>query len=418
MALTLLALSLLAFLALAVHRSAWLGVIAVALALPGSAQAQIRQPILTEQWSGWEDLGGALFKSPACVSSQSNRTDCFAVQLNGVIGTRQWAQNTWSNWSNVNGVVPDSFSSSRLECMSWGPDHVDCFARRDGDDALFRRTFDAGYDSGWEALGGVLTSDPSCVSTAARHLDCFGRGVDGQLYRNSFNGDIWSGWSALGGQLLDRTKPSCVVFRGGIFCITVFTDSRIQVYEVLASGGAAITHPPIGNMAQPIAAGTDPSFRCVVAPSYDVQTSRIECFAPMLSSQPTLGRWEFDGNSWGISNTGFITGGMLSYDWDCVAQQGERVDCIDLIGHPSSTSTSLPITSITMRHLKLDFLPSANWQNVPLTTPSGAGFPVFLRCTSWGSQRLDCFAAGAGLSGTHLLHAWLSLQLVRRLRHP
>ncbi|MBI3438807.1 MAG: hypothetical protein HY054_09220 [Proteobacteria bacterium] len=405
-----LAASLLALLVIAVRRSAWL-VLGLAFALPGAATAQIHQPLMIEQWSGWEDLGGALFRGPACTSSQSNRIDCFAVQYGGVIGTRQWAQNTWSAWANVNGVVADSFFSSRPECMSWGPDHVDCFVFRDGDGVPFRRTFHAGFDTGWEALGGALTSAPSCVSTVLRHLDCFGRGGDGQLYRNSFNGDIWSGWSALGGQLLDRTKPSCVVFRGGIVCVTVFTDSRIQVYQV-GSNGASITRPQIGNMVQAIAAGTDPSFRCVVAPSLNVQTSRIECFAPMLAPNATLGRWEFDGASWGISDTGAITGGISSYDWDCVAQQDERVDCVDLIGHGSA---NLPgqTTSITLRHLKLDFLPSANWETVPLTTPAGAGVPIFLRCTSWGPQRLDCFATGGGFSATHMLHAWLSLQPAR-----
>jgi hypothetical protein len=204
-----------------------------------------------------------------------------------------------------------------------------------------------------------------------------------------------------------------VVFRGAITCIAVFTDSRLEAYQVLAGGGASISHPQIGNTAQAIAAGTDPSFRCVVAPSTNIQTSRIECFAPELAPNPTLGRWEFDGSNWSISDTGPITGFLASYDWDCVAQQDERVDCVDIIGHTSSTLPGSQISSIATRHIKLDFLPSANWENLALTLPSGAGAPLFVRCTSWGPQRLDCFAAGAGLSATHLLHSWLSLQPVR-----
>jgi hypothetical protein len=104
---------------------------------------------------------------------------------------------------------------------------------------------------------------------------------------------------------------------------------------------------------------------------------------------------------------------MASYDFDCVAQQGERVDCVDLIGHKSSTLPGAAITSVSVRHIKLDFLPSAAWTNVALTAPSGAGFPAFVRCASWALQRLDCFASGAGLSATHMLHASLSLQVVR-----
>jgi len=394
------------------RRTARWSVFALALLLPAAAQAQIRQPVMLEQWSGWEDLGGAFFKRPECVSSQTNRLDCFSVQFGGVVGTRQWAQNTWSTLININGVVPEHFFNSGANCVSWGPDHVDCFVRRDGDDQMFRRTFQTGSDSGWEALGGVLTSDPSCVSTALRHLDCFARGTDGQLHRNSFDGDIWSGWSALGGQVMADSKPSCVVFRGGIDCMAVFTDSRLEIYQVQSGGAATIIHPSVPNTVQAIAAGTDASFRCVVAPGANAQSSRIECFAPELTTAPTLGRWEFDGSNVTVSDTGPITGFLNSYDWDCVAQQGERVDCVDITGH-ATPGFGPTITSMTMRHLNLNFQPSTNWRTQALTVPSGAGFPVFVRCTSWGPQRLDCFASGGGLSATHLLHAWLSPQPVR-----
>ena len=50
------------------RRNLRLGVLALLLTAPTAAQAQIHQPIMMEQWSAWEDLGGAFFKSPACVS--------------------------------------------------------------------------------------------------------------------------------------------------------------------------------------------------------------------------------------------------------------------------------------------------------------------------------------------------------------
>lgn len=415
MALMLVAFFLVAFVVTLRRRNLRLGVLALLLMAPAAAQAQIRQPVMSEQWSAWEDLGGAFFKSPACTSSQANRIDCFSVQYGGVVATRQWAQNTWSAWTNVNGVAPEHFTSSRLECLSWGPDHVDCFARRDGDNSVFRRTYQSGYDSGWEALGGVLTTDPSCLSIAVRHLDCFGRGTDGHLYRNNFNGDIWTGWTSLGGQVLDGTKPSCVLFRASIFCITVAANNRLQAYQISSNGAVSITQPPIGNQAQQFTAGgTDQSFRCVVAPGVNPQTdSRINCFAPELAPQPMLGRWIFDGNTWAITDTGVITGGMVSYDFDCVAGGGSRIDCMDFIGRRSNNFAGAPADSITFRHIKLDELPSSNWETPAPPALASGGLPSFMRCTSWGPQRIDCFASGVGLSATHMLHAWMSLQPVR-----
>jgi hypothetical protein len=413
----------LVLLGIALPRRVWLGLMSVALLLPASTQAQPKPspkpPPFVEQWSGWENLGGTIFNRPECVSSQAKQIDCFGVQFATIVH-KQLAQNVWSNWTVVNGVVPNSVDSSRLDCVSWGPNHVDCFVRRD-DNTIFRRTYDAGFDTGWEALGGSISTELSCVSSAVRNLDCFGRGTDGQLFRNSFNGDIWSGWTGLGGQLLANTKPSCVVFRGSFWCITVSTSSQIQVYEVqFTGGGTLITLPSTNSTVQSIATN-DPSFRCVVAPGVvgvNVNTSKIECFATMIAADRSIGRWIFDGINWSMSVIGTIpaTGGLLtSYDFDCVAQQGERVDCVDLIGHTDGSTSPPMTTSLTFRHVQLDFSTSANWQNVSLTMPPGTGFPALVRCTSWGPQRLDCFAAGQNLTPTPLLHASLSPQ---PLHHP
>jgi hypothetical protein len=395
------------------RRNGWFGLIGAVCLLPGASLAQVPQPpLFAEQWSGWEDLGGTLFGAPECASSQASEIDCFDHRIAGVIVHSQFAQNTWSSWTDVNPITASSSFGARLECVSWGPNHLDCFARRD-DNTVVRRTYDHGYDSGWEMLGGSLSSDPSCVSREVRYLDCFGRGTDGQLYRNSFNGDVWTGWAPLGGQILDNTKPSCVVFRGSLFCMTVGTDSRIQVHPI----GAAVQRPAITNTVHSLGA-SDPSFRCVVAAGATGQSSRIECFATEITTNWVLGRWTFDGNSWSESDSALIPygGGLLSYDFDCVAQQTQRIDCVDLIGRPDPNNGNGVIGSVVFRHVQLNFSTTANWQTVAFANSPNTGIPRWVRCTSWAAQRLDCFAAGGNDFATHLLHAALFPQPILRKR--
>ena len=55
--------------------------------------------------------------------------------------------------------------------------------------------------SGWESLGGVLTSAPAASSWAANRLDVFVRGTDNALWHKWWQ-NAWSGWESLGGVLL------------------------------------------------------------------------------------------------------------------------------------------------------------------------------------------------------------------------
>jgi len=53
--------------------------------------------------------------------------------------------------------------------------------------------------SGWEDLGGILSSGIGVSSWAANRLDCFVRGTDNAMWHKWWNGAAWSGWESLGG---------------------------------------------------------------------------------------------------------------------------------------------------------------------------------------------------------------------------
>ena len=120
---------------------------------------------------------------------------------------------------SVEGVlVPTTGWESLGGLLTSGPDvcsaragHLDVFVRG-GDNALWHRWFDESGWSEWESLGGVLTSDPTAVSWGNNRIDVFARGGDNALYHRWFDGG-WSDWESLGGVL--TSSPDVCSARAG-----------------------------------------------------------------------------------------------------------------------------------------------------------------------------------------------------------
>ena len=59
--------------------------------------------------------------------------------------------------------------------------------------------------SGWQSLGGAVTSNPTAATDAGGTFALV-RGPDNALWVQHFNGSTWSGWQSLGGGL--STDPA------------------------------------------------------------------------------------------------------------------------------------------------------------------------------------------------------------------
>ena len=108
----------------------------------------------------------------------------------------------WGGWESLGGVIlggPD--------CVSWGPNRIDCFAKGT-DNAMYHRWWDGAAWGGWESLGGTILEAPDCVSWGPNRIDCFARGTDAAMHHRWWDGTAWGGWESLGGIILD--KPDCV----------------------------------------------------------------------------------------------------------------------------------------------------------------------------------------------------------------
>ena len=82
----------------------------ILLALNGAASAQqtldkLIPPVPTEQWQGWENLGGVTAGGPECVATQVNRLDCFARVAGGLLIRQQWNGAQWSGPMPINGIA-------------------------------------------------------------------------------------------------------------------------------------------------------------------------------------------------------------------------------------------------------------------------------------------------------------------------
>lgn len=180
---------------------------------------------------GWEPLGGSLHSDPSCVSSASGRIDCFARGDGDVMVSRSWDGRNWGAWRTHGGlflrgaphciVVNDGSTGAPVAqpiyCVAKGPDSGLWLTRLNAGDTR---------ESRWEALGGVITSQPSCVARSVLDFHCFARGTDNALHHvwlQDLNRPIWESW---GGIL--TSDPSCVSTNADrIDCFVRATDGSI-----------------------------------------------------------------------------------------------------------------------------------------------------------------------------------------------
>ncbi len=266
---------------------------------------------------GWESMGGSMRGQPSCVSAAPNHIDCFVRGDGDVMASRSWDGRGWGAWRTHPGlflrsaprcvVVNDGSSeipvSSPIYCVAKGPDAGLWLIRLDAADAGERR---------WESLGGVITSQPSCVARAVLDFHCFVRGTDNALHRlqlEDLNRPVWESW---GGVL--TSDPSCVSYHEDrIDCFVRGTDGAIfQIsstrreetpYDVFGRG---IVRRPAETRSEWTSLGGNwasaPSCFTHRPRLADNGSGRTDCFALNTGRRPALsglsllptgpGRWE------------------------------------------------------------------------------------------------------------------------------
>jgi acylphosphatase len=105
----------------------------------------------------------------------------------------------WSGWNSLGGVLTSEAvvalnSDGRLEVFVRGTDNALWH--------MWQTVAAGGPWSTWESLGGVITSQPAVAVNSDGRLEVFARGTDNALYhiwQTAAHAGPWSGWSSLGG---------------------------------------------------------------------------------------------------------------------------------------------------------------------------------------------------------------------------
>ncbi len=125
------------------------------------------------------------------------------------------------------------------------------------DHALWTNHYQSGSGwSGWQSLGGSLTSSPAATSPTSSVTDVFVRGTDGALWQQTTTngGSSWSGWTSLGGQIASGTGPAVCTSGSSIYVFAQGTNGELYQKTWTGSwsgwqslGGSLTSSPAAGS---------------------------------------------------------------------------------------------------------------------------------------------------------------------------
>ncbi len=184
--------------------------------------------------TGWSVLGDETATSdPVAISWGANRLDVFIRGKAGNVMIKSWDGNQWWPWADLGAQIP---FGSKPAVTAWGKERLDIVIRG-MDNAIWHKAYSNGnwYPSvtGWNNMGGVVSSDPAMVSWGANRLDIVVRGTDSKLYHKAWDGSNWwpspTGYTSLGGYVLKDTTPKILSWKPGRLDIFIRdTDHGVQ----------------------------------------------------------------------------------------------------------------------------------------------------------------------------------------------
>ena len=284
----------------------------------------------------------------------------FVLLLSAFHPTVTFAQ--WSGWGSLGGVL-----TSNPDCVSREPNRIDCFARGT-DNAIWHKWWDRSSWSGWESLGGELTSGPTAASWGANRLDVFARGTDNALWHKWWDGRGWRGWERVGGVL--KSDPDCVSREPNrIDCFVRGVDDALwrtrwdgRRWRGWQSLGGELTSGPTASSRG---------------------ANRLDVF--VRGPDDALWRKRWDGRRWRDWQN---LGGVLASDPDCVSGGPDRIDCF------------IRGTDSALWHKWWDGSSWLGWESLGGVLTSGP------TAAAWSADRLDGFVLG---NGNALYHKWFDV---------
>jgi len=169
----------------------------------------------------YEKFAVALTRVASVARNSDGRLEVFGVGTNGAL-FNIWQQaphaGPWSGWNSLGGLLtsdPSVFinSDGRLEAFARGTDNSLWH--------IWQQVPHAGPWSAWASLGGGITSDPAVIDNSDGRLEVFARGTDNALWhiwQQAPHAGPWSGWASLGGGI--TSDPA----------VALNSDGRLEVF--------------------------------------------------------------------------------------------------------------------------------------------------------------------------------------------
>ena len=266
---------------------------------------------------------------------------------------------SWSGWEDLGGIL-----TSAPAVASWSANRLDCFVRGQ-DMAMWHKWWDGNQWSGWEDLGGVITSAPAAVSWGTNRIDCFAKGRDRAMWHKWWDGSSWKGWENLGGVL--TSAPAVSSWSANrLDCFVRGQDSHL--WHKWWDGNRWSGWEDLGGELKSAPA----------AVSWGA--NRIDVFVRGMDDAMWHKWW--DGNQWRgwESLGGVLTSAPAVSSWSA-----NRLDCFVKGGDDS------------LWHKWWDGNQWSHWEGL------GGTFISHPAAVSWGSKRIDVFVRGMN---QHMWHKW------------
>jgi Repeat of unknown function (DUF346) len=269
----------------------------------------------------------------------------------------------WSGWECLGGVL-----TSAPAVASWGANRLDVFVSGT-DNGIWHKWYDGTKWRGFEPLAGLSASGPGAMGRAPNLIDVFVEGPDNAVMQKSFNGTSWGSWNAISpaGTFVDA--PSACLFNTDLFVagrgvnnlpVYLYYDTSWHGPLLLPSGTAFFSAPAIVSWG----------------------TNRLDIF--MRGTDNALWQWFYDGTI----HAPLSLGGTLV---DSPGASTWGTGRLDVFARGSDN------------HLYHKWWDSSMggtwsaWENLGGNIISGPA------AVSWGPNRIDVFARGVD---NQLWHKW------------
>jgi hypothetical protein len=229
--------------------------------------------------SPWFSLGGQLASGTGpAASSQGSRLDVFVEGTTGAL-YQKTSTGSWSGWQNLGGALTSSPAAT-----SPTSGVIDVFVRG-SNGALYSKQLSGGAWGSWYKIGGQLApgTGPAADAQSANSLDVFVQGTNHALYYTHWNGATWSAWKSLGGVL--TSSPAATSPSTGVIDVFVRGTDGALWSRTTTNGGA--TWSNWASLGGQLASGT--------GPAASSQGSRLDVFVEgttgALYQKTSTGSW-------------------------------------------------------------------------------------------------------------------------------